>query len=94
MTQQNIVLLNFTRHVLYHFSVLLFNVEEHMASSFSSDHYLHRNFLNKIYLLCMYYDVGNRLENEKENDEEPNPTYEHLQIAVILLLSFLQNRRM
>ena len=43
--------------------------------------------------MCVY-DVGNRLENEKENDEEPNPTYEHLQIAVILLLSFLENRRM
>ena len=65
-----------------------------MAFSFSSDHYLRRNFLNKTYLLCMYYDVGNRLENEKENDEEPNSTYEHLQIAVILLLSFLENRRM
>ena len=37
-----------------------------MASSFNSDHYLHRNFLQKINL-----DVGNRLENERESDEEP-----------------------
>ena len=49
-----------------------------MASSFSSDHYLHRNFFKKINLLCIGYDVGNRLANERENDEEPNSTYEHL----------------
>ena len=60
-----------------------------MASSFNSDHYLHRNFLQKINL-----DVSNRLENERESDEEPNSTYEHLQVAVILLLSFLQYRQM
>ena len=42
----------------------------------------------------MHYDVGNRLENERESDEGPNSTYEHLQIAVILLISFLENRRM
>ena len=46
-----------------------------MVSSFSSDHYLHRNFLKKINLLCMHYDVSNRLENERESDEEPNSTY-------------------
>ena len=49
-----------------------------MASAFSNDHNLHRNFLKKINLLCMHYDVGNRLENERESDEEPNSTYEHL----------------
>ena len=48
------------------------------SSSLSSDHYLHRNFLKKINLLCMHYDVGNRLENERESDEEPNSSYGYL----------------
>ena len=49
-----------------------------MVSSFSSDHYLHGNFLKKINLLCMDYDVGNRLENERKSYEEPNLIFEHL----------------
>ena len=60
------------------FSFYFFYFEEHIASSFSSDHYLHRNFLRKINLLCMHYDVGNRLENERESDEEPNSSYGYL----------------
>ena len=48
-----------------------------MASSFSSDHCLHKNSKN-VNLLCMLYDVANRLENERKNDEEPNSAYERL----------------
>ena len=53
----------------------MFYFEEHMASSFSSDHNLHRNFLKNINLLCMCYDASNRLENERESNEEPSSTY-------------------
>ena len=35
----------------------------------------------------MDYDITNRLENETVSGEEPNSTDEHLEIAVILLLS-------
>ena len=46
-----------------------------MASSFSSDHNLHRNFLKNINVLRMCYDASNRLENERESNEEPSSTY-------------------
>ena len=42
----------------------------------------------------MHYSVTNRLENGRDSGEEPNTCYELLQIAVVLLLYFLENRRM
>ena len=70
MTQENVVFFNFTLPILQP----LF----HFTYSFRSDHYIHRNFLKKMNLLCMNFDVGNRLENERESDEEPNSTYGYL----------------
>ena len=73
---KNIVLLSFILHILHHFSILLFYFDEQMASSFSIDRCLHKHFLKDKSIMYALWRA-NRLENERESNEEPNLTYKY-----------------